>query len=183
MNCSAPGAMQGWISEEWSRVHTRTSWISWGWICFCPHKKSFLLVLSIPAVLYYLAFDLTFPLVISFLWEMSNLVFHVWPGEKNLRVDCLCLELQCVRITPLAPCGLRRAGTWGEDPEAKSLRDERDALYCQAFWILGPLTYSKPWRICPKTHPQSRTKIRYLTPPFSRIQGKLICQVFSAAVN
>lgn len=36
---------------------------------------------------------------------------------------------------------LRRAGIWGEDPEAKSLRNEKEQtpLHCQSFGFLVPL--------------------------------------------
>lgn len=49
---------------------------------------------SISAVLYYHAFDVTFPLVVSFLREMSNLVFCVWPGEKEKPESLLLLAGQ-----------------------------------------------------------------------------------------
>lgn len=165
-------------------------------------KKWFPVASSIPVVLYYLAFDVTFPLVVSFLWEMSNLVFCVWPEEKELESrlplgaqtqwkEGLCLELVHLGITLPSPWWFRRVGTWGEDPEAKSLRDEREqmALYCQSFWILFALfilnfqefdprpSLSPGWRI----GSPGWSLIRCWTPSFSRIQGKLICQLFPAA--
>lgn len=71
---------------------------------------------------------LSFSKVVSFLWEMSNLVFCVWPGEKELETwlllggqtrwkESLCLELQCAGIALLLS---RHSGE--QEPGARTQR-------------------------------------------------------------
>lgn len=142
------GAMQSCVSEKWSGVHTRASWTCWGWSWFCPDKKIIPSGLIHPCGLVLSCFwcDFSLSKVVSFLWEMSNLVLCVWPGEKRTWEPVAFGRWDTVERKPLARvtvCGnhhspslsLRKAGTWGEDPEAMSLRERESRMLCAVNYL------------------------------------------------
>lgn len=78
--------------------------------------------------------DFSLSKVVSFLWEMSNIVLCVWPREKRTWETIAFGRSDTAEGKPLSRvtvCGnhhppslpLRGAGTWGGDPEAMSLRE------------------------------------------------------------